>query len=199
MALVCRGITHIKQGRKRESQADFEALVGDPRFPLEPVVSAHLVLAQLHFSEARWGEGFQAVEDSLTCGERTQPAHRESAAGLVGVVFSGGLSPEGRRDKVTELLRLYALHHALPVLGEAVVKHVGVVFRAGQPFPSSDNLEGWVTAWEQAALSLLDFSLSARLLRTGIDYVKAGGSDPGILLTLTSTERAIVEQSLGLS
>lgn len=198
-ALVCRGIAHIKQGRKQESQADFEALVRDPRFPLEPVVFAHLVLAQFHFNEGRWGEGFQAVEDSLTCGERLQPAYRESAAYLVGMVFSAGLSPEGRRDKVTELLRLYDLHDALPVLGEAVVKHVGTVFRTGLPFPSSDNLEDWATAWEQAALRLPDFSLSARLLRAGIDYVKTGGKDPGVLLTLTSPERAIMEQSLGLS
>jgi tetratricopeptide (TPR) repeat protein/DNA-binding transcriptional ArsR family regulator len=198
-ALIKRGFTQLQQGRKPESQADFETLVGDPRFPLEPVVDAHLALAEIYFSEGRWDKGFQAVEASLTCGERTQPAYRESAHDLVGMVFSAGLNPEGRHDKVTELLRLYALHQALPVLGEAVVKHVGSVFRAGQPFPSSDNLEGWAAAWEQAALSLPDFSLSARLLRTGIDYVKAGGSDPGILLTLTATERVIVEQSLGLS
>jgi hypothetical protein len=38
-----------------------------------------------------------------------------------------------------------------------------------------------------------------RLLRTGIDYVKAGGKDPGILLTLTSPERAILQQALGLA
>jgi hypothetical protein len=37
-----------------------------------------------------------------------------------------------------------------------------------------------------------------RLLRTGTDYVKAGGKDAGILLTLTFPERAILEQSLGL-
>jgi hypothetical protein len=60
-------------------------------------------------------------------------------------------------------------------------------------------LEGWAAAWEQAAESEPDFRLSVRLLRTGIDYVKAGGKDPGILLTLTSPERAILQQALGLA
>ena len=38
-----------------------------------------------------------------------------------------------------------------------------------------------------------------RLLRTGTDFVKAGGKDPGILLGLASTEREILKQALGLA
>ena len=41
--------------------------------------------------------------------------------------------------------------------------------------------------------------VSTRLLRTGVDFVKAGGKNPGILLDLTSTERSIVQQALGLA
>jgi hypothetical protein len=109
------------------------------------------------------------------------------------------LSSEGRRDKVTSLLRAYGAHEALAVLGGALVLHISRVFRSGPPFPSTDNLEGWASAWEQAAQSAPDFRLSVRLLRTGIDFVKSGGTDPGILLTLTSPERAILEQALGLA
>ncbi len=117
---------------------------------------------------------------------------------MAGVVFSAGLNPKGRHDKVTELLRLYGEHQSLPLLGEAVVQHLGSFFHAGEPFPSADNLEGWAPAWEQAAELVPHFRLSARLLRTGIDYVKAGGKDPGVLLALTSPERSILEQALGL-
>ncbi|MEQ1850751.1 MAG: MarR family transcriptional regulator [Chthoniobacteraceae bacterium] len=198
-ALYSRGFTHFQKSRKRESQADFEALVHLPEAPVENVVDAHLALSELHVSEGKWSEGFQSLQASLECGTKAQPAYRETATDLVGVLFSAGLNPEGRRDKVTELLRIYGEHQALPVLGEAVVQHIGSVFRAGEPFPSADNLEGWVAAWEQAAESEPDFRLSVRLLRTGIDYVKAGGKDPGILLTLTSPERAILEQALGLA
>lgn len=43
-----------------------------------------------------------------------------------------------------------------------------------------------------------DFRLSLRSLRTAVNYAKAGGKAPGILLDLTSTERAILEQAFGL-
>ncbi len=198
-ALYSRGVTHFQKSRKQESQADFESLIHLPAAPVKPVVDAHLALSELHFSEGRWNEGFQSLEASLECGAKPQPAYRGTAADLIGVVFSAGLNPEGRRDKVTELLRLYGKYQALPVLGEAVVQHIGSVFRTGEPFPSTDNLDGWATVWEQAAESVPDFRLSVRLLRTGIDYVKAGGKDPGILLALTSPERAILEQALGLA
>ena len=118
---------------------------------------------------------------------------------MIGVVFSAGLNPEGRRGKVSELVGLYDKYHALPLLGEAIVQHIGDVFHVGEPYPSTDNLEGWVMVWEQAAESAPDLNLAVRLLRTGINFVKAGGKEPGILLDLTATERAILEQAFGLA
>ena len=198
-ALFNRGVIHFQKSRKQESQADFEALIRLPAAPVEQVVDAQLALSELHFSEGRWSAGFQALEASLESGGKTQPAYRGTATDLVGVVFSAGLSTDGRLDKITGLLRAYRDHNALSVLGEAVVQHIGSVFRAGESFPSADNLEGWVLGWEQAAERVPDFRLSVRLLRTGIDFVKAGGKDLGMLLTLTSPERAILEQALGLA
>jgi tetratricopeptide (TPR) repeat protein len=193
-----RGVTFSRDNRKSEAQADFEALVCLRDAPTVRVVDSYLALAELNFSEGRWSEGFQSLEAGLECGAKAQPPYHETAADLIGVVFIAGLSPEGRRDKVGNLLGCYNKHQALPVLGEAVVQHIGQVFRAGEPFPSSDNLEGWALAWEQAAESVPEFHLSVRLLRTGINFVKAGGNQPGILLDLTSPERAILMQALGL-
>jgi len=198
MALYSSGVAHFQENRKQESQTNFEALTRIQKAPIETVVDAHLALSELHFNEGRWSEGFQSLETSLECGEKAQPAYRETASDLIGVVFAAGLNSQGRRDKVTKLLQIYDKHQALSVLGEAVVQHIGSVFRSGEPFPSADNLEGWALAWEQAAENVPDFRLSVRLLRTGIDYVKAGGKDPGILLSLTSPERAILKQALGL-
>jgi len=198
-ALYSRGVTHFQNSRKPESKSDFDALIRLSEAPMEQLADAHLALSELHFSDGRWSDGFQSLEASLDCGARVQPAYRETATDLVGVLFSAGLNPDGRHDKVAELLRIYGKHQALPVLGEAVVQHIGSVFRAGEPFPSADNLEGWALAWEQTAESVPDFRLSVRLLRTGIDYVKAGGKDPGILLVLTAPERSILKQALGFA
>jgi len=198
-AIYTRGVTYFLEGRKQEAQSDFEAMILLPDVPAERVLQSYLNLAELHFTEGRWSEGFEALNSGLERGGKAQPPYMGTATDLVGVVFSGGLSPEGRRDKLINLLNIYSKHLALPVLGEAVVKHIGSIFRSGEPFPSADNLEGWASAWELAAESVPDFRLSVRLLRTGIDYVKAGGKNPGILLDLTSTERAILEQALGLA
>jgi tetratricopeptide (TPR) repeat protein len=197
-ARYSRGVTFFKESRKSEAQADFEALVYLQDAPAKQVVDSYLALAELHFSEGRWSEGFQTLEAGLERGSKEQPPYHGTATDLISVVFAAGLSPEGRRDKVGNLLGCYNKHRALPVLGEAVVQHIGQVFRTGEPFPSSDNLEGWALAWEQAAESVPEFRLSVRLLRTGINFVKVGGNQPGILLDLTSPERAILAQALGL-
>jgi hypothetical protein len=198
MALYSRGVTHFQQSRKDESQSDFETLIHLPEVPVEKAVDAHLAISELHFSEGRWSEGFQSLEASLECGLKVQPAYHGNATDLIGVIFSAGLNPEGRRGKVAELLRLYENYQALPVLGEAVIQHIGSIYRSGEQFPSSDNLEGWKSAWEQGAESVPDFRLSIRLLSTSISFLKAGGKDRTILLDLASAERSIVKQAFGL-
>jgi hypothetical protein len=197
-ALYYRGVTFFKENKKQLAQSDFEALNELPGTPVKEFVHSHLALSELHFSEGKWSEGFLTLKDGLERGMKAEPSYQAPATDLIGIVFSAGLSPEGRQEKVAGLLHCYEEHRALSVLGEAVVQHLGRVFCAGEPYPSEDNLEGWILAWEQAAEGVSDFRLSLRLLRTAVDFVKAGGKDPGVLLTLTSPERAILEQAFGL-
>jgi tetratricopeptide (TPR) repeat protein/DNA-binding transcriptional ArsR family regulator len=198
-ALVNRGVASYLSSQKQQARSDFEECIRLPGAPARWVVDSHSALTIIHFGEGKWNEGFQDLEAGLEAGAKAQPPHYGAASGLVGVVFSAGLGPESRSSKVKDLLGIYEKHQALSVLGEAVVQHIGGVFRAGPPFPSTDNLEGWALAWERAAESVPDFRLSVRLLRTAINFVNAGGKDRGVLLDLTSTERAILEQALGLA
>ncbi|MEN3943515.1 tetratricopeptide repeat protein [Prosthecobacter sp. SYSU 5D2] len=197
-ALYSRGVVLFHEGRKLQSQSDFETLLRLEGVPSEKLSDAHLALSELHLSEGRWNEGFRALEASLECGSRAQPVYQGNAKDMIGVIFSASLNADSRREKVNQTLQLYTKYQALPVLGEAVVQHIGGVFRAGEPFPSADNLESWVSAWEQAAESVPDFRLSFRLLKTAVEFVKAGGKDRAVLLDLASAERSIVEQALGL-
>lgn len=198
-ALRIRGIVYARKGDMQRAKSDFEALINLPIARGIIVINAYLDLAQLYFTEARWHEGLEAIKASLDHGDEPQVAYRGPVADLIDLIFFGGLAPEGRSEKVSELVRIYANHQALPTLGDAVAQHVGRIFRAGEPFPSTDNLEGWASAWEKAAEGWPDFRLSVRLLRTGIDFVKAGGKDPGVLLTLISPEREILRKALGLA
>ena len=198
-ALFRRGVTYFQLSHKQQSQSDFETLISLSNVPTKEAVDAHLALSELHFSEGRWIEGFHVLESGLKQSTKSNLVYYGTAIDLVSVVFFAGLNAESRFEKVGQLLGIYDKHKALPVLGEAVVQHIGRLFRAGAPFPSTDNLEGWISAWEQASEKVPDFRLSLRLLRTGVNFVKAGGKDPGILLDLTSTERSILEQALGLT
>ncbi len=197
-ALLNRGLAHLSHGRKKESRSDFETLIRLRQTPVETIVYAHLFIAETHFSDGRWSEGFQSLEASLDRGAKAQPAYHGNPAGLIGMIFSAGLNPEGRRSKVAELLRLYQKYQALPALGAAVIQHIGSIYRSGEPFPSSDNLEDWRSAWEQVSEGFSDFRLSIRLLKTSIAFLKTGGKDRSILLNLASAERSIVEQAFGL-
>jgi len=198
-ALYLRGLRSIKNNDNKDSQKDFDTLIHLANAPATTVIDAYLALSELHWGDGRWSEGFEALEAGMECGAKAEPPYFDTANRLIGVVFSAGLIPEARIARVTDLLALYKKHQALSVLGEGIVKHIGSVFRAGEPFPSADNLDQWASAWEQAAASVDEFRLSLRLLRTGVDFVKAGGKDPGILLSLTAAERQILKQALGLA
>jgi tetratricopeptide (TPR) repeat protein len=198
-ALVSRGITHCQAGNTQQAISDYTAAIDVPGARSDQVAWAQINLGEVHISEGRLKEGFKCLEMGLESLAKARPTDPISLSDLVGHVFTAGLSPAGRRDKVKELLRICGKHQALAILGEALVQHIGRVYRAGEPFPSTDNLEDWASAWEEAAESVPDFRLAVRLLRTGGNFVKAGGKDRGILLVLTSPERAILHQALGLA
>jgi len=197
-ALVNRGFTHGQQGDSAAAIADCSRVLELPGAPSNKVIDAHLALAELHLSEGRWSEGFAAMEASLSLGAQASSPRLAAPVDIVGVFFTAGLSQDGRRAQAGTLCTLYAKHAAQALLGEALVKHLGAVFRKGAPWPSADNLDQWLAAWQQAAGDAPEFKLPLRILRVGIDFVKSGGRDEGILLDLTSTERSLLTQALGL-
>ena len=83
-------------------------------------------------------------------------------------------------------------------LGQALIRHLGGLHANGADLPSPDNLETWASAWEDAGQGIGAFRLSLRLFRTGVDFLKDGGTDRGILLDLNQEERKLLEQAFGL-
>jgi hypothetical protein len=153
----------------------------------------------MHWKEGKWDEGYATLEMSLKKGLQEMPASLRAVVLVLRTVFDAGLTMDSRCEKISRMVSIYRNHLALQYLGEGLVKHLGQMIRAGAPFPSSDNLRQWFAAWEQTAGDLDEFRLPLRLLRVGIDFVISGGKDQGILLTLTSPEREILNQALGLS
>lgn len=199
LSLILRGTQHLKAGAKSETRVDLEAflrLASEKKKPA--VIVVHLTLAALHFIEGAWDKGFTAIESSLSLGTESFSHDLPPPVDVIEVLFTAGLNQEGRRSHASTLHSLYAKHSASAVLGEALVKHLGSLFAKGEPWPASDNLDQWLKAWEQAVGDAPEFKLPLRLLRTGINFIKSGGNDAGILLSLTSPERSILRQALGL-
>ena len=100
-----------------------------------------------------------------------------------------------------KIWEIYATQQLLAALGQGVVSQLGKVHQAGAPFPSAEHLDQWLAAWESIAdvPKAQEFALPLRLLRVGIAFLKTGGTDHSVLLTLTKPERKILQQALGMA
>ncbi len=175
-----RGPLYADQGDPAASIADYTRVIELPGAPSEQAINAHLALVELHLSDGRWTEGFAAMEAGLSLGAQQAPPRLEAPLDILDVFFAAGLNQEGRRAQAGTLYSLYAKHAAQAVLGEALVEHLGSVFRTGAPWPSADNLDQWLAAWQGAAVDAPEFKLPLRLLRTGIDFVKSAPTSHSI-------------------
>ena len=198
-ALFCRGFRRFLNNKWRESREDFDALNCLIGTPTKILVDSQIVLTELNWKETKWEEGFASLHSGLQKGSEAGPVYASSSEDLLQTIFNAGLSPESRLDRIGRMVKCYETYQLLSNLGDGLIRHLGKIFRAGEPFPSADNLRQWLNAWEQTASDLDEFRLPLRLLRVGIDFIISGGKDHGILLTLTSPEREILKQALGIS
>lgn len=195
-ALLHRGGAQQHQGRHEQALADYTQIIHFPGAAGADIIHAHLALAGIHFGTASWSEGFAALEAGLKLGAEQSPPIVQPPVEVIDIIFSAGLTQEGRNAHARRLYSCYARHSAVAVLGGALVRHLGDVFAEGAPWPASDNLDQWLAAWEHAAGGSAEFKLPLRLLRTGIRFVKSGGKDQGVLLDLTASERTLLRQAL---
>jgi len=158
------------------------------------LADAPLTLAEVHVATGRWDDAMTALRDGLT-DDAAESASRGNSAGIIHAFFASSLQPTIRRERIRDLLQVYHDANAISQLGKALVQHLGGLFHANTAdLPSPDNLETWASVWEEAGQDSDGFRLPLRIFRTGIDFLKAGGTDPGILLDLNQENRRLLEQ-----
>ncbi|TCT18109.1 Cdc6-like AAA superfamily ATPase [Thiobaca trueperi] len=197
-ALVNRAMTYWKLNDLEQSQRDLEAVSRLIGAPLERRVDACLALAMLHIATGRWDVAMVALGDGLREGINAAPAYQGDSTNIISAFFDSTLQPAIRRERTRSLFEVYRDADAITQLGEALTRHLGRLHADTEKLPSPDNLETWAAAWEEAGKDIDAFRLPLRLFRTGIDFLKAGGTDPGILLDLNQEERRLLEQVFGL-
>ena len=182
--------------RIAQAYADYSTIIDQDGAPLTDRVDSHLALAEIHIATGRWDEAMMSLTNGLTEGRTASPAYAGDSTDLIGACFDAMLQPALRRERAGRLLQVYRDADALAPLGQALTRHLGRLHAAAER-PSPDNLETWASAWEEAGKGLDTFRLPLRLFRTGIDFLKTGGTDRGILLNLNQEERKLLEQVFG--
>ncbi|MCB1224531.1 MAG: tetratricopeptide repeat protein [Verrucomicrobiales bacterium] len=205
-ALYNRGVT---RDQLDEEMADYTRVIELPDAPVELVVMALNNRGTLFQGEQNWAAAindFQRllsmpsapeIEDVLN---RGRLAHVGKAS--VTAVFAESSDPSRWSGRIASFLKGFANHNALKLLGEALVKYLPQI---GASALNHSAWDAWANTWErewQAFRSELpeehrdDLTIPLRLLRVGIDYLKA--EDEGELLALPLEERRILREALEL-
>ncbi|WP_242482467.1 hypothetical protein [Thiocystis violacea] len=135
-----------------------------------------------------------ALRDGLRDDGNAVPTDRGDSRDIIGAFFDSTPQPRIRRARTCDLFQVYRDADAIAHLGEALTRHLGSLHGAAADLPCPDNLQTWAAAWDEAGKDGAAFRLPLRLLRTGIDFLKAGGTDPGILPDLNQEEHRLLEQ-----
>jgi tetratricopeptide (TPR) repeat protein len=201
--LSFRGSAYLRLNQLNNSEQDFEAtlrLVADIpiEFRVAFHVGAHIALAEIRIATGLWDYALSTLAEGLKQGTTYDPPYFGDSTDILKAFFDSGLAPAIRRERARQLAQIYQDYNAVPHLGEALTRHVGSLYRNLENLPASDNLEQWACAWEEAGKDMPAFRLPLRIFRTGIDFLKTGGKDRGVLLDLKQEERRILQQALGL-
>ncbi|WP_231890353.1 winged helix-turn-helix domain-containing protein [Methylomonas methanica] len=197
-ALYNRGLIYIRMDDQKHAEQDFTKIISLPNAPNDVVVDAYLALTLINAIKGYWQMGLRMLADGLSkLTPETKPEEAISTA-IVTSIFMISLAPSIRKQQITELTEVYIQHNAATFLGDALIKHLASIHRNQDETPSPENLEQWISAWETAGQSCDGLRLPLRILRTGIDFLKAGSQDTSVLLDLNQEERQILVQALGL-
>ncbi|MGZ8157895.1 MAG: tetratricopeptide repeat protein [Methylobacter sp.] len=197
-ALYIRGLIYWQMNDTVHAEQDFDTVIRLAYAPNELRVNAYLGLTEIHIATGRWDFALSSLSNGLIQGTAEASPYAGDSTYVIAAFFESSLTPGIRRERARELTQIYQKYHVIPQLGEALTRHLGSLHRAEEGLPASDNLELWVTAWEEAGRNIDAFRLPLRIFRTGIDFLKYGGKDRGILLDLNQEERKILEQVLAL-
>jgi tetratricopeptide (TPR) repeat protein len=196
IALITRGVTYWQISDAKNSEQDFETIIRLAEAPIPVCVDAYLNLTGIRIATGRWDSAISTLAAGLTKGASREPIYVGDSEGIIAAFFESSLTPGIRRERTRELVQTYRDHNAIPQLGEALTRHLGLLYRDTEGLPASDSLELWASAWEEAGRDMDAFRVPLRIFRTGIDFLKAGGKDRSILLDLNQEERKLLEQVL---
>jgi tetratricopeptide (TPR) repeat protein len=151
---------------------------------LDGLIKAHVEIADWPLAKTCLTHWFKARSNKSTSITQTR------LSDILFTLFnSSDAVPLNKR--VAEITQIAADSKLLPLLAKALVQGLKQI----QKGPSI-NIALWVDAWQQAAQSHPDLSLSVRIFTVGVAYLK--DKDPRVLLDLLPEERVILQDLFNL-
>ena len=196
-ALFNRGVTYRQQGNSEQAIADYSSIIDLKGVDELIRAEAHLALAEIYMGDGRWNNAVSSLASGLSKSNDQDLLITSNTTDVISVFFNSSLTPKIRQQRVHELAHIFLENNATALLGEVLIRHLGVLYLADEDLPVAENLELWANAWESACEGFETLRLPLRIFRTGINFLKSGGKDRAILLDLNQEERRILEQALG--
>ena len=198
LVLLIRGVTYHQLGETQKEIADYRAMVNLKDAPVEQVAITLFILSELYINQGQWTNAIEELKKGLEVSVAQTPAIEISVKDILEEIRISTSEPNIRQQRVGEIVQIYKQYQAaLPSLGKSLVAHVGDLYKPDK-LPSQENLDSWLTAWQEASKDIPELSVAIRILRVGIAFLKTGGKDETILFELTETERSILRQALDL-
>ena len=162
-----------------------KALEIDPRANF-----ARLNKVEALFVTVRWDAGFEVLREAF----RIHPDRaNHDAASIVHLIHSKSDGPEQLRQHVATLIGIYAEAGQFTRLGDGLVRSLKAI---NADMLSDKALALWRDLWLEFGSPHIELELPLRIFRVGIEYLIQ--HDDRVLLDLITTERRILQQSLGL-
>ncbi len=197
-ALNNRGVIYYELGKTEQAIADYTKLINLKDVAFEQVSQANFNLCELYINQGQWNKATNALKQGLETSIAKTPAIEHSIEDILKEIFATTSGTMLRQQKVNEIIQLYVQYKsALPFLAKSLIELVGVLYKM-EKIPSPENLDSWLTAWQEATKNITELSVAMRILKVGITFLKTGGKDETTLFELTETERNILRQALGL-
>jgi tetratricopeptide (TPR) repeat protein len=201
-ALHNRGVAWFLLGKQDAAQVDLTTAANRDAAPVETRVDAHIALAELAYQSGHWTQGLETIGRALALGQDASPPYTGDCADVLGALWSSWPGPSVSSRLTGELVDLFAENQKESVLGEALIKHLGNLRHDSKKPPAATDLtltmNQWVDTWVAACQDKPAFAPAMRILRTGADFIIAGGDDLTVLAELNQEEREVLRQALDL-
>lgn len=196
-ALICRGTEFSRRQEFELAEDDFRRLLEIEEVSSRQLADCRLGFAELRGRQGRWKESLKELWAALQVGRQSSPSYICDLEELIGILYGSGLGVEAFGNLASDLIQTARDNEVLVQLGEALVRHLGVLAKSDATTDPS-WLKRWAEVWQAAAEGIPEMAIPLRMFGCGVEFLCSPDRDESILHRLKSEERMLLRETLQL-